>query len=322
MNRIIFHCIVLLFVPWCLHAQPDPLPSWQEGPLKQTIVSFVQHVTQKGAITYVPPEDRIATFDNDGTLWAERPVVQELFAMYRIAEMIRENPVLKEQQPYKAVVNQDESYFTNGGEKSLVELVLLTHTGMTQEAFHATAVHFFETITHPVLKVPLSKTVYQPQLELLTYLRANGFKTFICSGGTAELIRAVSDQYYGIPAEQVIGTEFQYQYEDSTGLNDIVRLPGLRTLNDKQTKPVNILYHIGKRPILACGNEGAAGDIYMLRYSQGSNKYPSLQLLVNHDDPQREFYYQEANNQSLNWAGRYHWNVISMKNDWKTVFVK
>ncbi|PSL44753.1 haloacid dehalogenase-like hydrolase [Chitinophaga niastensis] len=163
--------------------------------------------------------------------------------------------------------------------------------------------------------------IYQPQLELLEYLRANGFKTFICSGGTVELMRVISQKYYGIPPEQVIGTEFKYKYVDSTGINDIMRLSGLRTFNDKQEKPVNIQYHIGKRPILACGNEGGAGDVYMLRFSQG-NKYPSLQLIVNHDDSAREFYYQETDNRSLGLARKYNWTIISMKDDWKTVFVK
>jgi hypothetical protein len=156
-------------------------------------------------------------------------------------------------------------------------------------------------------------------VELLQYLRANGFMTFICSGGDIDFMRPVTQQYYGIPPEQVIGTKFKYVYKDSAGVNDLVRMPAIASFNDKQEKPVNIQYHIGKRPILACGNEGGAGDIYMLRFSQG-NKYPSLQLIVNHDDKDRETYYQEKDNKSLDWAKKFNWTVISMKDDWKTVF--
>jgi phosphoglycolate phosphatase-like HAD superfamily hydrolase len=309
------------FLSLRLSAQEDPLPSWNDGQVKQSIISFVKSVTAEGTDKFVPVEDRIATFDNDGTLWAEKPLIQGLFAIFRVNRMVQANPALKNKQPFKAVLENDKSYFARTGEKGLIELIEVTHTGLTEKDFAAEAKLFFETVKHPSLDVPLANVLYQPQLELLVYLRMNGFKTFICSGGTAELMRAISKTYYGIPPEQVIGTQFKYRYIDSAGVNDIMRLSGVNTLNDKQEKPVNIQYHIGKRPILACGNEGGEGDVYMLRFCQG-NTYPSLQLLVNHDDAQREFMYQEKSNKSLNMAAQYHWQVISVRNDWKTVFNK
>jgi hypothetical protein len=304
-----------------LQAQEDPLPSWNSGTVKQSIISFVKDITSEGTDKFVPVEDRIATFDNDGTLWAEKPIIQGLFAVFRVHRMVAANPALKNKEPFKAVMENDKSYFAKTGERGLIELIDVTHTGLTETQFATEATLFFETVKHPSLGVPLAQVLYQPQLELLHYLRMNGFKTFICSGGTVELMRAISKSYYGVPPEQVIGTEFNYRYVDSAGVNDIYRMSGIRTINDKQEKPVNIQYHIGKRPILACGNEGGEGDVYMLRFCQG-NSYPSLQLLVNHDDVQREFQYEEKDNKSLNMAAQYHWQVISIKKDWKTVFNK
>lgn len=312
---------VALFFSLHLSAQEDPLPSWNDGAVKQSIITFVKTVTTEGTPQFVPVEDRIATFDNDGTLWAEKPIIQGLFAVFRVHRMVQANPALKNKEPFKAVLENDKAWFAKAGEKGLIELIDVTHTGLTEKEFATEAKLFFETVKHPSLGVPLSQVLYQPQLELLVYLRMNGFKTFICSGGTVELMRAISKQYYGVPPEQVIGTEFKYRYIDSAGVNDIYRLSGIRTINDKQEKPVNIQYHIGKRPILACGNEGGEGDVYMLRFCQG-NTYPSLQLLVNHDDATREFQYEEKSNKSLSMAAQYHWQVISVKNDWKTVFNK
>ena len=296
----------------------DPLPSWNEGQVKSSIIAFVQKVTDSTSNNYIPPNDRIATFDNDGTLWAERPYVQELFAMHQVRKMVKEKPALASQQPFKAVVEKDKTYFTQGGEKALLQLVAATHTGMTEDEFESDVKDYFTTAIYPGRNVPISQIIYQPQLELLRYLRANGFKTYICTGGTVEFVRGVSEQLYGIPKEQVIGTTFKYKFIDST--LSIMREPSAALINDKEGKPVGIQMHIGKRPVLACGNEGGGGDIAMLKYSQGS-KYPTLQLIVNHDDAAREYAYQEKDNASLNAARRNKWQVISMKNDWKKIFV-
>jgi hypothetical protein len=300
-------------------AESDPLPSWNDGALKQDIIAFVKKVTDSSAKDFIPVGDRIATFDNDGTLWAERPYVQKLFAFYRVRKMIEKNPSLAKKQPFKAVVSQDKSYFEKGGDKALIELMAATHTGMTEDEFESSTKDFFSRATYPKFNVPIRQVVYAPQLELIHFLRAHGFKTYICTGGTIEFVRTISQDYYGIPKEQVIGTSFQYVFADSN--REIYRKPALGSFNDKKGKPVNIQLHIGRRPVFASGNEGGAGDIAMLEYCQ-SSKYPSFQLIVNHDDSIREFYYQEKDSASLKAAAKNNWHVASMKNDWKNIFLK
>lgn len=296
---------------------PDPLPSWNDGSLKKDIVAYVKKVTTKGSQDFIPVENRIATFDNDGTLWAEKPYVQELFAFYRVQKMLEANPALAQQQPFKAVVEKDKVFFETGGEKALTQLVVATHTGMSEDEFEASISAFFAEAKYPGKNVTLKKIRYQPQLELLNYLRANGFKTYIVTGGTIEVVRAISSDFYGIPKDQVVGTSFKYTFDDAT--NSIKREPALDHFNDKEGKPSAIQLHIGQRPVFACGNEGGAGDIAMLKYSQG-NKYSSFQLLVNHDDAAREYSYQEKDNLSLDAAVKNNWHVISIKDDWKKVF--
>ncbi len=300
--------------------QPDdPLPSWNKGELKTAIISFVTAATDSTGSGYIPKMDRIATFDNDGTLWAEQPVVQELFAFFMIKKQLAKDSSLAQKQPYKAVIENDKDYFKNGGEQALIQAVLVTHTGMTEDEFEADVKEFLASAKYPGRNVPLKQITYQPQIELLNYLRANGFTVFICTGGTIEFVRGFSWALYGVPKWQVIGTTFKYKFNDST--RSIMREPATDLINDKEGKPVGIQEHIGQRPVFACGNEGGAGDLAMLKYSQGS-KYPSFQMLVNHDDKDREFYYQEKDNLSLNTAAQNHWHVISMKNDWKVVWVK
>lgn len=295
----------------------EMLASWRDGPLKQAIIAYVSKVTQQGSADYIPPEHRIATFDNDGTLWAERPYVQELFAFYQVKQLVKANPALANKQPFKAAIAHDKSYFEKGGEKALMELVGATHTGMTEDAFEASAKDFFDNLVYPHFNKPVNGIVYQPQLELLHYLRENGFKTFIVTGGTVELVRAIAPAIYGIPKEQIVGTSFKYQFIDSN--RTIWRQPAINHLNDKGGKPPGIQLHIGQRPVFACGNEGGAGDIAMLEYCQ-SSKYPSFQLLINHDDGLREFAYQEKDTASLKAAAKNGWRVVSMKDDWKTIF--
>jgi hypothetical protein len=295
----------------------DPLPSWNDGTLKSDIIAYVNKVTTKGSPDFIPTENRIATFDNDGTLWAEKPYVQELFAFYRVKKMVEANPELAKKQPFKAVVEKDKAFFKSGGEKALLELVAVTHTGMTEDEFEAHAKEFFATARYPGKNVLIRQIRYKPQLELLDYLRTNGFKTFIVTGGTVELVRAISDDFYGIPKSQVVGTSFKYKFDQAK--DAIQREPALNYLNDKEGKPVAIQLHIGQRPVFACGNEGGAGDIAMLKYSQG-NRYPSFQLLVNHNDSIREYSYQEDDNLSLKTAAKNKWHVISIKDDWKKVF--
>ena len=311
---------LLLLLPSCNFQQagsPDPLPSWNEGAAKKAIVDFVSAVTAEGTESYVEPQDRIATFDNDGTLWAEKPLVQMMFVFYRIRQMAETDLSLKEIQPYKAILEHDQAYPDSLPANDLLELFVTVQTGMPLSEYQREVADFFATAKSPSGKF-MSQLRYQPQLELLDYLKNNGFTVYICSGGSVDFMRAISKEYYGVPPERVIGTEFEYVLDEN--INDFQRLPRVRTFNDKQKKPVAIQYHIGKRPILACGNEGGAGDIYMLRFSQGNDMRPSLQLIVDHDDAEREFYYREEDNGSLRWADECGWQVISIKNDWKKVF--
>lgn len=295
----------------------DPLPSWNEGMLKSAIIAYVEKVTKEGSPDFIPVESRIATFDNDGTLWAEKPLVQELFAFYRVKRMVEANPELTKKQPFKAIVEKDKIYFEKGGDKALIELIAATHTGMNEDAFEADVKDFFSTAKVPGKNVSLKQIRYQPQLELLNYLRANGFKTFIVTGGTIEFVRAISSDFYGIPKEQVVGSSFKYKFDEANGT--IIREPAIDLFNDKTGKPIGIQLHIGQRPVFACGNEGGGGDIAMLEFCQG-NKYPSFQLLVNHNDSIREFSYQEKDNASLNAAAKNKWHVVNMKADWKKIF--
>lgn len=295
----------------------DPLPSWNNGAVKQSIIDYVARVTDNNSREFIPVIDRIATFDNDGTLWAEQPIVQELFAFYQVKKMVEKKPALKTQQPFKAVLENDKDYFKNGSEKTLIQLMAATHAGMTEDEFETSVKDFFATAVYPGRNAPIRQIVYKPQIELLEYLRTNGFKTFICTGGTVEFVRGISEQLYRVPKYQVIGTTFKYKFVDST--ISIMRETTPALINDKEGKPVGIQMHIGQRPVFACGNERSGGDIAMLKYCQGSS-YPSFQLMISHDDGTREFFYQEEDNASLNAAAKNRWHVVSMKNDWKVVF--
>ncbi len=297
----------------------DPLPSWNDGPLKSAIIDYVQKVTTANGKGFIPVEDRIATFDNDGTLWAEEPTIELEYAKLAFKKMIKKNPSLAQQQPYKAIIQKDKAYLATVDESSLVAVILKSLSGTTEEEFEKSVKAYFDTAHYVIQKTihPVIDARYQPQLELLDYLRANGFKTFICTGGTIEFVRAISVKYYGIPTEQVIGTKLQYKFDEDT--RTILREGKVASICDKGGKPVNIQWHIGKIPVFASGNEKSGGDIEMLKYSQMS-KYPSFQLLVNHDDAVREFAYQEKNNASINAAMVNKWHIASMKNDWKTIF--
>ena len=294
----------------------DSLPSWNDGILKTAILTYVKNVTDSPGKDFIPVPDRIATFDNDGTLWAERPYVQGLFTNYRIQKMIEKNPALAERQPFKTFVERDKNYLVKEDDKRMIGLIRATHTGMTDDEFESSVKDFFATATYPGRNVPLKQIRYAPQVELLNYLRAHGFKTFICTSGTIEFMRGISQEYYGIPKDQVIGTSFQYFLADSN--HSVLRRPGFVSFNDKNNKPV---MRIGKRPVFACGNEGGADDIAMLEFSQGS-KHPSFQMIIDHNDSAREFYYQEKDSATLKAAARNNWHVASMKYDWKTIFTK
>jgi hypothetical protein len=297
----------------------DPLPSWQEGPTKDAIIDYVRRVTTVGSPDYVPEPERLATFDNDGTLWCEQPVVQLAFVSARLAELLPDHPEWAERPAIQAAISGDVAYFQREGEAALLEVVTLTHAGMTLTEFRDQVRAFFATARHPQLGASYTDLAYQPMLELLSFLRDHGFHTWITSGGGAEFMRVISDETYGIPPHQVIGSMGGLELQERDGEVVLVKTPTLLLLDDRSNKPVAIALHTGGTPILAVGNVRSGGDIAMLRYSQTS-PWPNLQLLVNHDDADREYAYGEQDNASLDAAAEYGWVVVSIRNDWARVF--
>ena len=302
--------------------QADQLPSWNDGPTKSAIIQFVQDVTKESGPKFVPPEQRIATFDNDGTLWVEQPVVQFEFAIHRIKAMAGDHPEWKELEPYKSVLAGDLQRLVedlkNGGHEFL-KVMETAHAGMSQEEFDRHVKDFFSTAKHPKFNVAYTKLAYAPMLELLAYLRANDFKTYIASGGGIDFMRVISEETYGIVPENVIGSNGRNVFKQVDGKWQLFKTAEHLNINDKTEKPVGIDLHIGRKPIFAAGNVRSGGDIGMLTYSH-SNTLPSFQLLVNHDDDKREYAYAEKDNASLKQAKAQGWNVVNIKSDWKTIF--
>ena len=301
----------------------DPLPSWNDGKSKQSIIEFVEKVTKPGSPDFVPPEERIATFDQDGTLWCEQPVVQMEFVIYQIKKMALDHPEWKDQLPYQAILEGDKSYLindlTNNHGKELMKLFAATHTGMPLAEFDMEAKEFFNSSRHPKFNKMYTETIYQPMLELLQYLREHGFKTYICSGGGNDFMRVIAEDTYGIVPENVIGSFAMNTFQQVDGSWKIVKDHKNLFINDKETKPAAIEQRIGRIPIFVAGNVRTGGDIAQLTYSE-TNSLPNFQLLINHDDDVREFAYAEKDNASLNAAEEGGWHVVSMKNDWLKIF--
>lgn len=304
-------------------AQNDPLPSWNDSRPKKSILDFVSAVTTEGAPDFVPASERIATFDNDGTLWCEQPMyVQLAFALDRVKTLAPKHPEWKQRQPFKAVLDNDIATLAKGGEKGLVELVMATHAGMTTVEFEQIAGDWIKTARHPKFNKPYTDLVYQPMLELLSYLRANGFKTFIVSGGGIEFMRPWSERVYGIPPEQVVGSSIKTQFKDNKDGPVLIRLPAIDLVDDGPGKPVGINSHIGRRPIAAFGNSD--GDFQMLQWTTGAGGR-RFGLIVHHTDSEREYAYDRKSpfgklDKSLDAAGANGWTMVSMKDDWKRIF--
>lgn len=300
----------------------DPLPSWNDGPNKQAVLDFVRRVTAAGSPDFVPVADRIATFDNDGTLWPEKPFIEGEFVFSRLREDAKKNPALALKQPYKAVLEGDMEYFERGGDAALGSAFFAAETGMTEDVFDAEVRAFITQVpteaSYSRYHLPYYRLGYEPMIELLSYLRANGFETWICSGGTADFMRVFSQDAYGIPPQQVIGTVFAKKFVDANGTVGILREPQLVLLDDQAQKPVGISMFLGHRPIFAAGNVASAGDVEMMEYTQ-SNRHPSFELIIHHDDAKREFAYEESDNATLNAAQTHHWHVVSMAKDWKQI---
>jgi phosphoglycolate phosphatase-like HAD superfamily hydrolase len=304
-------------------AQSDSLPSWNDGPSKKAITEFVAKVTREGGPDFVPVPERIATFDNDGTLWCEQPMyVQLAFALERVKALSNQHPEWKTKQPFKAVLDNDIAALAKAGEKGLLELVMATHAGMTTQQFPKIASDWIKTARHPRFKRPYTELVYQPMLELLAYLRANGFKTFIVSGGGIEFMRPWTEKVYGIPPDQVVGSSIKTKFQMKDGHPELFRLPEIDFVDDGPGKPVGINAHIGQRPIAAFGNSD--GDIQMLQWATLSGGR-RLGLIVHHDDAAREYAYDRKSHfgkldKGLDAAKVNGWTLVSMKDDWKKIF--
>ena len=303
--------------------QTDPLPSWNEGKTKAAIINYVNDVTDSKSTNFIAIADRIATFDNDGNLWSEQPAYFQLFfAIDRIKELAPEHPEWKTEQPYKAILENNMKELAEQGEAGLIKLIMTTHTGNTTEEFYAIVKEWISKVKHPTKNVGYDKLVYQPMLELLQYLRANNFKTYIVSGGGIDFMRAFVAEIYGIPEEQIIGSRVKTEYDYNNGNPVIKRLPELEFNNDKAGKAINIQKIIGKKPVFSSGNSD--GDLAMMQYT-ASNKLKSFMLYVHHTDSVREWAYDRDSHigrldKGLDQANADGWTVIDMKKDWKVIY--
>jgi phosphoglycolate phosphatase-like HAD superfamily hydrolase len=304
----------------------DPLPSWNDGAAKQAIVEFVDRVTEEGGPHFVPAHERIAVFDNDGTLWAEQPTYfQFAFALDRIKALAPQHPEWQDTQPFKAVLEGDLKALAASGEKGLLEIMAATHAGMTTEEFSAIVADWLASARHPRFKRPYTELAYQPMLELLAWLRERGFKTFIVSGGGVEFMRVFAERVYGIPPEQVIGSSGVVKFEmPADGKPVLTKEPKVEFVDDGPGKPVGINRFIGRRPIMAFGNSD--GDLQMLQWTTAGDG-PRFGLIVHHTDAEREWAYDRDSHigrldKALDEAEAKGWTVVDMKNDWRRIFAE
>ena len=304
-------------------AQSDPLPSWKDGAVKSAITNFVAKITQEGGPDFVKPEERIAVFDNDGTLWSEQPIYfQAAFALDRVKAMAAQHPEWKDAEPYKSVLAGDAKGIEAAGEKGLMELVAVTHSGITTDEFATIVADWLKTARHPRFDRPYDQLVYQPQLELLDYLRANGFKTFIVSGGGVEFMRGFAEKVYGIPPEQVVGSAGVTKFELRDGKPVLVKEPKIQFIDDGPGKPAGINNFIGRRPIFAFGNSD--GDLQMLEWT-AAGPGASFMGIVHHTDADREWAYDRQSHvgkldKALDEGMAKGWTIVDMKRDWRVVF--
>jgi len=316
MTRILFSLLLMLSLT---HAGEN-LASWNDGTSKKNIISYVTSVTDPKNKDFIPVADRIAVFDNDGTLWSEKPMYFFLyFTMDRIIDLAPQHPEWKTEEPFKSVLQKDIKGVMKSGMEGLTKLIMATHAGMTDEAFDDLVIDWIKTAKHPTKNVHYTELIFQPMLELLNYLRDNGFKTFIVSGGGIDFMRPWASEVYGMPSYQIIGSKLEVKYENK----QIVRYPKLRFNDDKEDKPVGIHYHIGKRPVAAFGNSD--GDFAMMEYTEANAKYKTLQLYVHHTDDKREVAYDRKSHvgkldKGLDYAKAHDWTVVDMKKEWKVVY--
>jgi len=316
MSRILLSLLLLL----SLAQAEDTLASWNDGKSKNNIISYVTSVTDPKSADFIPVVDRIAVFDNDGTLWSEQPMYFFIyFTMDRITALAPQHPEWKTTEPFKSALNKDIEGISKTGMEGLSKLIMATHADTTAKEFDKIVLEWIKTAKHPTKNVHYTQLVFQPMLELLTYLRANDFKTFIVSGGGIDFMRPWASEVYGIPSSQIVGSKLEVKYDNK----QIVRLPKLRFNDDKDNKPVGIHYHIGKHPVAAFGNSD--GDFAMMEYTEANKKYKTLQLYVHHTDDKREVAYDRKSHvgkldKGLDYANEHNWTVVDMKKEWKVVF--
>jgi phosphoglycolate phosphatase-like HAD superfamily hydrolase len=322
--HLVLSCVALLAGLALAQAQTDPLPSWNDGAPKKTIMDFVARVTRDGGPDYVKPEERIATFDNDGTLWAEQPIYfQFAFAIDRVKALAAQRPEMRNKQPFKAALDKDTKALAASGEKGLLQIMAATHTGMTVETFHKTVLDWLAAARHPRFNRPYTDLVYQPMLELLAYLRANGFKTFIVSGGGIEFMRPWTEKVYGIPPEQVVGSSGVTQFKmGADGKPVLAKLAKVEFVDDGPGKPVGINRFIGRRPVFAFGNSD--GDLQMLQWT-AAGAGARFAGIVHHTDAEREWAYDRKSrigklDKAWDEGTAKGWTIVDMKRDWKTIF--
>jgi phosphoserine phosphatase len=328
-RSLVLALCALLLAATVATAQTDALPAWNDGPPKQAIVAFVKSVTDKTAATYVTPEDRIATFDQDGTLWVEHPLyAQAMFALDRVHALAPAHPEWKQEAPFNAIIEENGESIAKFSEADWEEVIAATHAGMSTDAFLEIVRQWLATAKHPRFHRPYTELVYEPMREVMDYLRANGFKVYIVTGGGQEFVRAYAERVYGLPPEQVIGSSILTKYEQQDGKPVLMREPKMFFIDDQGGKPVGINLFIGKQPYAAFGN--STGDREMLEWTQ-AGAGPRLEMLVLHDDPSREYAYGPARGLPNSKVGTFSaalddearqkgWTVISMKNDWRRIF--
>ncbi len=324
LSLIISFAISLIMIASTVHSQvKDPLPSWNDGFNKQAIIDFVSSTTTPGNAAFIPANKRIATFDNDGTLWSEQPLYfQAIYIFDRIKELAPQQPEWQNQEPFASVLKGDLKTALAGGEKALLEMMMATHAGQTADEFSQSVASWLKKARHPKSGKLYTSMVFQPMLELLDYLGANAFKIFIVSGGGIDFVRVFSEDIYGIPPERVIGSSIEAKYELRNGTPVIVKMPEIDLIDDKAGKPVGIHRYIGQRPILAVGNSD--GDFEMLEYTT-AGAGPRLGVIIHHDDAEREWAYDRDSHigglaRGLDEGPGRGWNIVSIKNDWKNVY--
>jgi len=322
-TSLLLGTVLIAAIHGIVRAAEDPLPSWNDGPGKKAVVDFVARVTKEGSPGFVPVAERIAVFDNDGTLWAEQPMyVQLAFALDRVKALSSQHPEWKTKEPFASLLKGDLKGALAGGEPAIFQIVMATHAGMTTEEFEKTVRDWIATAKHPKTGRLYTEMVYQPMLELLAYLRANGFKTWIVSGGGQEFMRPWTERVYGIPPEQVIGSHGELKYELRDGKPVLVKEAKVALIDDKAGKPVGIQKFIGRRPIFAFGNSD--GDLEMLQWTAAGSG-PRFMGLVHHTDAEREWAYDRKSSigrldKGLDEAKAKGWTVVDMKRDWRRVF--